>query len=67
MAEQRTPTPEGLARQSYGPTEPMGIEKADGRLVYLNWPGPGLVTVRSPDGQQEELTVEAFREREKAR
>lgn len=63
----REPTPEGRARQEHPATAPTFIEKADGRLVSINWPEAGQVTVRHPSGREEVLTMEVFAAQERAR
>lgn len=67
----RTPNPDAQARLTTGPDEPVTLEKADGRVWYINQPRPGRITVRGVDGVLEEHDLEAFvaqeRERQKAR
>lgn len=63
----RKPTPDGLARQNTGPNDFLELEKTGGRVIRINWPGPGLVTVRHPDEREEVLSVEEFAAQERAR
>jgi hypothetical protein len=42
------------------PGEPLELEMLDGRVLRFNWPQPGRVTIRHPDGRLEEMSVEEY-------
>jgi hypothetical protein len=59
--EHLSPEERARLRLEGAPGEPLELEMLDGRVVRVNWPTAGRVTIRHPDGRFEEMSVAEYK------